>query len=80
MVTDLRVFLDGAVYSGMPWGNVQNYPTAGLNPVDIVPRAIEAVQPHVHETARGLWGYHAPKPPKPPKVDEPPKTSDEPDV
>jgi hypothetical protein len=77
VVTDLRVFLDGAVYSGIPWKYVENYPTAKLNPVDIVPRAIEAVRPHVHQTARKLWGYSAPKPPK---VVEGPKTSDEPDV
>jgi len=64
LVTDLRAFLDRALYSGLPWRHARSYPTAGLNPVEIVPRALEAVRPHVHRTARELWGYSAPKPPK----------------
>lgn len=64
LVTDLRDFLEGAIYSGMPWGYAKTYPTAKLNPVDIVPRALDVVRPHVHRTARELWGYSAPKPPE----------------
>lgn len=75
MVTDLRDFLDRSIYSGTPWRYAKSYPTAGLNPVDIVPRALEVVRPHVHQTARELWGYSAPKPPQMVKG---PKASEEP--
>lgn len=75
VVTDLRAFLDRALYSGLPWRHAKNYPTAGLNPVEIVPKALEVVRPHVHRTARELWGYAAPKPPK---AVEGPKASEEP--
>jgi len=75
VVTDLRAFLDRALYSGLPWQHAKNYPIAGLNPVEIVPQALEVVRPHVHRTARELWGYAAPKPPK---VVEGPKPSEEP--
>lgn len=74
-VTDLREFLDRALYSGLPWRHAKSYPTAGLNPVEIVPQALEVVRPHVHRTARGLWGYSAPKPPK---AVEGPESSEEP--
>jgi hypothetical protein len=74
VVTDLRAFLDRALYSGLPWRHATSYPVAGLNPAEIVPQALEIVRPHVHRTARELWGYAAPKPPE---VVEGPKPTDE---
>jgi hypothetical protein len=59
----LRAFLEGAAYSGSPWKHGDNagqlYPSAGLNPVDIEPKAIETVRPFVRRAARELWGRDA---------------------
>jgi hypothetical protein len=64
-VEKLRTFLADAAYSGSPWkrGGEHDhiYPTAGYNPSEIEPQAIEAAAPFVRRAARGLWGRHAPK-------------------
>ena len=62
VVEDLRMFLDGALYSGLPWRYSQEYPRSKLNPSDIEPRALEQVRPHVQAMARELWGWGVPKP------------------
>lgn len=64
IVEDLRSFLEGSLYSGLPWGWAKNYPTSGLNPSEIEAKALQRVRPHVQSTARELWGASAPKPKK----------------
>ena len=64
IIEDLRSFLEGALYSGLPWGWAKNYPTSGFNPSDIEPKALQRIRPHVQSTARELWGTSAPKPKK----------------
>jgi hypothetical protein len=61
VIEDLRTFLDGALYSGSPWGYSKDYPKSALNPSDIESKALEQIRPHVQATARELWGRHAPK-------------------
>jgi hypothetical protein len=62
-IEELRQFLEGAAYSGSPWKHGEHaghvYPSAGLNPVDIEPKAIETVRPFVRRAARELWGRDA---------------------
>jgi hypothetical protein len=58
-IAELRAFLLGAAYSGSPWAweadQPHVMPSAGLNPVDIEPGAVEAVKPFVGAAAKELW-------------------------
>ena len=52
-VEDLREFLAGSLYSGEPW--VRGYPKTGLNPSDIVQKAMDEADPHMRSFAHELW-------------------------
>jgi hypothetical protein len=57
MVSELRTFLVGALYSGSPWTGEYEYPSAGLNPVDIDPAADKTAGPLVERAREELSGY-----------------------
>jgi hypothetical protein len=59
-IDDLRTVLDSALYNGLPWRHAQNYPTMGVNPVDIEPLALKLAGNFAGRAARELWKRSVP--------------------